>query len=320
MAAEKLPYYAQLPVFIEPEAGQISVDGRLLSGNQTWIAPEHRQLGLVYQDYALFPHLTVAQNIEFGLFRQAPDVRHQRCQELLELMQMQGLEQRFPAELSGGQQQRIALARSMAPKPALLLLDEPFSGLDTELRRELSLDIGEILKQQNSTALLVTHDQEEAFAMADRVGVMNQGELLQWGSAESIYQNPRHRFVAEFVGRGCMIAGCVRDSSSIDTELGCLVAEYTSVTQGEHPIQPGQQVELLIRPDELAMDATSNVRAKILRRLFVGANTLCRVRLHSGTELDIQLPNHNLPALGVEIGLKYTGQELIAFELHKGNC
>ena len=294
--------------FVKLQAGEIRVHQKLLSSSNLNVPPEQRHLGMVYQDYALFPHLSVEQNICFGLYRKSREYRQSRCTELLGLVQLEGFEQRFPSELSGGQQQRVALARSLATKPDILLLDEPFSGLDAELRRELSRSIRDILKQQNTTALLVTHDQEEAFAVADQVGVMQCGQLLQWDSAYNIYHQPNQRFVANFVGRGCLIKGRVRDQSSVETELGTVFGESSRA------MQIGTEVELLVRPDDLVTDTESPIRGRIGCKLFVGSNTLYRVRLASGVEVETLLSSHENYETDSEIGLRYQAPHLITFE------
>ncbi|MBC6428907.1 MAG: ABC transporter ATP-binding protein, partial [Cellvibrionales bacterium] len=197
--------------FLRPRAGSIYLGGRLLSSRDRLVAPERRNLGLVYQDYALFPHLTVAQNVGFGLGGKKADERAAICARMLELVRMAGEAGRYPAELSGGQQQRVALARALAAGPDLLLLDEPFSSLDLTLRRELAADLGEILRARGTTALLVTHDQLEACALAERVGVLGDGRLRQWGSAQDLYRCPADPLVAAALGRGSLLEGRVAD-------------------------------------------------------------------------------------------------------------
>ena len=210
--------------FLRPRAGSIYLGGRLLSSRDRLVAPERRNLGLVYQDYALFPHLTVAQNVGFGLGGKKAGERAAICARMLELVRMAGEAGRYPAELSGGQQQRVALARALAVEPALLLLDEPFSSLDLTLRRELAADLGEILRARGTTALLVTHDQLEACALAERVGVQGDGRLRQWGSAQDLYRCPADPLVAAALGRGSLLEGRVADDGRIATELGAVRA------------------------------------------------------------------------------------------------
>lgn len=296
--------------FISLKQGSIEVNGRLLSSPDRSIAPEKRNLGMVYQDYALFPHLNVEQNICFGLNKVSTQERQAVCADLLQLIQMEGYGKTHPSELSGGQQQRVALARSLAVKPDILLLDEPFSGLDVELRRELSSSVRAILKERGTTALLVTHDQEEAFAVADKVGVMKSGKLLQWDNPYNLYHRPKHRFVADFVGRGGFINGQILNAGTIDTELGAIEGK------SQYELSKGQQVELLIRPDDVLIDDSSQVRGTICSKLFVGTNTLYGLQLQSGTKIETMLPSHEDYEIGSEHGLRVEMPHLITFELN----
>jgi len=295
--------------FVELKQGNIKVNERLLSSPDKSIAPEKRNLGMVYQDYALFPHLDVKQNIGFGLKQKSDKERKTICSDLLTLIQMENYGNYHPSELSGGQQQRVALARSLAVNPDILLLDEPFSGLDVELRRELSSNVRDILKDRGTTALLVTHDQEEAFAVADRVGVMKSGKLLQWDSPYNLYHRPQHRFVADFVGRGSFIRGQVLNSETLNTELGAISG------QSQYKLEEGQQVELLVRPDDVLIDDTSQTRGTIINKLFVGTNTLYGLKLSTGTEIETMLPSHEDYGIGSEHGLRIETPHLITFDL-----
>jgi iron(III) transport system ATP-binding protein len=188
---------------LEPVSqGQIQLAGQVVSSAGLTLAPEARQIGMVFQDYALFPHLDVAGNVGFGIAHLPRAERTARVAEVLALVGLAGQQQRYAHELSGGQQQRVALARALAPRPRLLLLDEPFSNLDVDLRERLAHEVRSILKAANTTALFVTHDQLEAFAIGDTIGVMHQGQLHQWDDAYTLYHRPASRFVAEFIGHG----------------------------------------------------------------------------------------------------------------------
>jgi iron(III) transport system ATP-binding protein len=204
--------------------GRILLDGRVVSEPGRQRAPELRRIGMVFQDYALFPHLTVGQNIAFGLQALLKAQRTTRVEEVLSLVGLNSTSATYPHELSGGQQQRVALARALAPKPELLLLDEPFSNLDVDLRERLSLEVRAIFKAQNTTVILVTHDQHEAFAMADEIGVMNGGRIEQWDSAYNLYHRPASRFVADFVGQGVLLPGRLTGPAEIAVELGMLTS------------------------------------------------------------------------------------------------
>ncbi len=187
-------------------AGSISLGDTVLSTINDQIEPEHRHVGMMFQDYALFPHLNTEKNIAFGLRRHTKSERAHRVEELLALVGLEGAAKRYPHELSGGQQQRVALARALAPAPDLLLLDEPFSNLDIDTRERLAFEVRDILKKTGHTALLVTHNQAEAFAIADRIGVMQQGVIAQWDTPYGLHHNPASAFVADFIRREALMA------------------------------------------------------------------------------------------------------------------
>jgi len=236
--------------FVPVASGQISIRSQCVSSEQHFIAPEKRKVAMMFQDLALFPHLNVAQNIAFGLSTLSQVERDKRVQEMLTLVSLDNMGERGIHELSGGQQQRVALARALAPKPDMLLLDEPFSSLDTELRQQLVSQIRQILKEQGVTALLVTHDQQEAFAFSDKIGVVQNGKLLQWDSPYGLYHQPKSQAVASFLGKCSFIKGEVNrqgENCMIKTEIGsvsiCNEADYFE----------GQVVELLIRPFDIKL-------------------------------------------------------------------
>lgn len=273
----------------EPVAGgQIHLAGRCLASDGFSLAPEQRQVGMVFQDYALFPHLSVAENIAFGLKR-GPQATL-RANELLERVNLGGLGARRPHELSGGQQQRVALARALAPSPRLLLLDEPFSNLDVELRRRLSLEVRELLKAQGIAAMLVTHDQEEAFAVSDKVGVMRNGVLEQWAAPAELYQQPATAWVAKFVGQGYFIPGQV-EGAQLRTELGVIPLPGQGWAEGSTQ-------HVLLRPEHLIAVAEQGLPCTVVHRYFQGANTAYRLRTPEGTELEALLPSSTSAAPG----------------------
>jgi iron(III) transport system ATP-binding protein len=283
--------------------GTVRLGGEIVARPGFTLAPEKRRIGMVFQDYALFPHLSVADNVLFGIRQQAE--ARQLVDEMLELVNLQGLGQRFPHELSGGQQQRVALARALAPQPQLLLLDEPFSNLDVELRRRLSHEVREILKQRGTSAILVTHDQEEAFAVSDQVGVFKQGRLEQWDTPYNLYHAPQTPYVARFIGQGFFIRGQQAHGQRVLTELG----EVQSHTQ----IAPGQTVDVLLRPDSLQYVADSPVRARVLGKVFQGASILYRLQLPSGAAVEALLPSQQQHAQGSEIGVALAATRLVSF-------
>ncbi len=285
--------------------GRILCDGQVLSSASLMTPPEQRGIGMVFQDLALMPHLNIRQNIAFGLHKQARSQRDQRVDELLDLVGLVEAAKAYPHELSGGQQQRVALARALAPKPRLILLDEPFSSLDVELRERLSQEVRRILLHEKMTALLVTHSQLEAFAMADAIGVMQKGKLLQWDVAYNLYHRPADRFVADFVGEGAFLPGHRHSDGRIEMELGVLPAR-----DGQH--DPGQ-VELLIRPDDIIHDDASAMTAQVLARAFRGAEFLYTLRLPSGAEVFSLVPSHHDHAIGSRIGIRLDVEHVIAF-------
>lgn len=287
--------------------GAIALSGQLVSAPGTTQAPEQRGIGMVFQDFALFPHLTVAENISFGMRHASSQEKQLRVDELLNRISLPGYQKRYPHELSGGQQQRVALARALAPRPRLLLLDEPFSSLDAELRERLAIEVRELLKKEQITALLVTHDQQEAFAMADQAGVMYQGELLQWDTPYQLYHQPRHQMVADFIGHGVLLQGTVNASGRMASPLGML--EHPSL--GE--VADGTPVSFLVRPDDLVPDPSSRLRGTIKARGFRGAHNLYTVELASGVEVLTLSPSHEQLKVGEQLGLRPDFDHLVVF-------
>jgi iron(III) transport system ATP-binding protein len=270
---------------------------------------------MVFQDYALFPHLTVEENVAFGLGRKAPEDGHLRVRQLLATVGLHGQGDKYPHELSGGQQQRVALARALAPRPELVLLDEPFSNLDVGLRERLSLEVREILKREGSTAILVTHDQNEAFAMADEIGIMHDGRIQQWDAPYNLYHRPANRFVADFVGQGVLLPGTVVDGTNVDMELGRLVTdqpvECSETCEGCHD---GCAVDVLLRPDDIIHDDRSTLQAQVIHKAFRGADILYTLRLASGAEVLSLVPSHHDHAIGENIGIRLDADHVIAFK------
>jgi iron(III) transport system ATP-binding protein len=299
--------------FEAPTAGRILLRGETVAEHGRVVAPERRRIGMVFQDYALFPHLTVAGNIGFGLRGRA--ARKLRVDELIELVGLAGQGGKYPHELSGGQQQRVALARALAPRPHLLLLDEPFSNLDVELRERLSLEVRAILKEAGMAAILVTHDQHEAFVVADVVGVMHNGRIEQWDTPYNLYHRPATRYVADFVGQGALLPGVIGDGNRIDTELGVLDGTLVTECDGGSCAQLGEgaRVDVLLRPDDLVHDDASPLRAVVVARAFRGAEFLYTLRLPSGARMLSLVPSHHDHALGEVIGIRLDVDHVVAF-------
>lgn len=288
-------------------AGEIILNGVCVSSAGVFVPPEQRRIGMVFQDYALFPHLDVAANIGFGLHRLTRAEYARRVDELLQVVQLTNVSKKYPHELSGGQQQRVALARALAPKPELLLLDEPFSNLDVSLRERLSMEVREILKDQGITAILVTHDQAEAFAIADEIGVMHQGEIQQWDTAFNLYHRPANRFVANFVGQGVFLPGRVINAHQVEIELGILTGEIPQ------RYDSGCKVDVLVRPDDIVHDDASPLRATVIHKAFRGAEILYTLRLAGGAKVLALVPSHHNHVIGEKIGIKLEVDHIVAF-------
>ncbi len=293
--------------FEPAKQGEILLDGKRVSSAEFITPPERRRVGMVFQDFALFPHLTIADNIGFGIRHLKDSHRKQRIDELLALVDLTDFHHRYPHELSGGQQQRIALARALAPKPQLLLMDEPFSSMDVELREDLAKEVRRILKSENITAILVTHDQHEAFAMADNIGVMQHGKLLQWDSGYNLYHRPATPFVADFIGQGVLLDGEVIDKRHVRTELALL--------EGTVPdnCSAGSAVVVLVRPDDIVHNDDSTRSAVIKERAFRGASYLYTLQLPSGAEILSLVPSHHDHAIGEELGISLEIDHLVIF-------
>jgi iron(III) transport system ATP-binding protein len=272
--------------FETPDAGVISLNGEPVAGQGSWVSPEQRKIGMVFQDYALFPHLTILENVTFGL-RGARKEKEDKARELLSRVGMESLTRRYPHELSGGQQQRVALARALAPEPLLILLDEPFSNLDADMRSEMRREVERVLRESGMSAILVTHDQEEAFSIADRVGVLNSGFLEQVSTPEALYHTPATRFVADFVGQADFLPGRIEDG--IATEVG--------VFHNGTGLSKGTNVELMIRPDDVNMEPSAEGNGLILGRKFRGSENMYLLKLPSGARLhSSQSSNRVLPS------------------------
>jgi len=287
--------------------GRILIDDIEVSSRKINIPPEQRNIGMVFQDFALFPHLRVEDNIRFGLRGMRKREQRSRIQEMLAMVGMLAYARAYPHQLSGGQQQRIALARALAPAPGILLLDEPFSNMDVDLREQLAREVRNILKQENNTAILVTHDQNEAFAMADQICVMNEGSILQQGSGYDLYHRPANRFVADFIGQGVIIPAMVESPTTVKTDLGLI--------RGKHKIdaETGAMVDVLIRPDDVVHDDESTESAIVVEKAFRGADFLYFLRLDSGIEVMCLAPSHHNHKINERIGIRLNVDHLVTY-------
>jgi iron(III) transport system ATP-binding protein len=293
--------------------GEIRLHGEVVSDPATHVPPEHRRIGMVFQDHALFPHLRVAENVGFGLRGLSEDERAKRVAELLATVRLERLGRKYPHELSGGQQQRVALARALAPRPELLLLDEPFSGLDVDLRERLSLEVRDVLKRFGTTAVLVTHDQREAFAMADVIGVVHDGRIEQWDRPYDLYHRPATQFVADFVGEGVFVTGRVVGPRDVDIELGRISASIPAGCAECTACTDGCQVSVLLRPDDVVHDQAATTFAKVVAKAFRGAEYVYTLELASGVRVLSLVASHHDHAIGERIGIRLEVDHLVVF-------
>ena len=287
--------------------GEIWIRGIRASDKKNLIPVEQRQVGMVFQDFALFPHMTVRDNVVFGLQNSSNEYKQARLDELVDLLAMGEFIDKYPHRLSAGQQQRVALARAMASRPRILLLDEPFASLDIELREQLAHEVRNILKQDGITAVLVSHNQLEAFAMADVVGVINAGQLLQWDNAFNLYHRPATNYVADFIGEGVFLDGVVISERVVDTELGKISSEKPV------NLEPGVKVHVLIRPDDILHDDDSDMTAIVIDKAFRGAEFLYTLSLNNGTRLLSLVPSHHDHPINEPIGIRMEIDHLVIF-------
>jgi iron(III) transport system ATP-binding protein len=269
--------------------------------------PEKRRLGMVFQDYALFPHMNVNSNICFGVRGISRIARSHLTRSLLDAVGLHDMGERYPHELSGGQQQRVALARALASQPDIILMDEPFSNLDVDLRERLGSDVRRILEGQGITGILVTHDQNEAMALADFIGVMSEGRILQWDTPYNLYHKPADRFVADFVGQGVFLKGTLIDKTAVETELG--------VASGDNDFDwaAGTEVDLLLRPDDIVYDEDSKLQGTVIKKAFKGAETMYTLRLPTGSTVLSLFPSHKDFSAGQKVGIRLAADHVVAF-------
>ncbi len=287
--------------------GEIKINGQVISSTGRMTPPELRNVGMVFQDFALFPHLNIDRNVGFGLSGKNPGERSGRVAELLELVGLADYAKAYPHELSGGQQQRVALARAMAPSPDVLLLDEPFSSLDSELREQLAGEVRQILTQHNITAVLVTHDQHEAFAMADQITLLQNGRVAQAGTASDLYHNPANEFVAGFIGQGVIINVTVNDCGELSSGLGTLDAIHRSrSSEGA--------LRLLVRPDAVKYAPDSPLSLTVTGKSFRGAQYIYELELEDGQRLGCMTPSQVDVAIGAKLPVLFELDQAVYFE------
>ena len=285
-------------------SGEILLSGRVVSSPSETIPAEHRRIGMVFQEYALFPHLCVADNIAFGLKHLPRAERKRRVDEMLCLTGLEGFDRRYPHELSGGQQQRVALSRALVQNPVLLLLDEPFSNLDPDMASRMRQEVHALLRQMKTTSIMVTHDHDEAFAMADRIAVLNQGVLEQMDSPELIYHLPATRFVADFVGQADFIAGQIHQGL-VHTEIGTF-PNTINASEGDH-------VAVMIRPDDVHLLPNTSAEPRIMARQFRGSENLYRVQLPSGQIVHSSESSTSVYQEGTSVELRVSATHTVLF-------
>lgn len=286
--------------FERPDEGTIELGGRFVAGRGSFVQPERRHAAFVFQDYALFPHMTVEDNVCFGVPRSE---RADRLAPILDLVGLAGFGSRYPHELSGGQQQRVALARALAPEPEIVLLDEPFSNLDADLRARVRLEVREIIRTAGATAIFVTHDQQEAFEIADRVAVMREGRIEQVGRPEEIYHTPVTRFVADFVGQAAFLEA-TWDGDRLMTELGVLVTT---------PGIPAGAGEIMVRPEDVQLSSDGTQGSEVVERRFQGPVSLTTVRLPSGRTIASAHSSQLVFRVGDRVGIRFLPDHLVLF-------
>ena len=288
-----------------PSSGVITIDGQKVFGNSVNVLPEKRQVGMMFQDHALFPHLTVRKNILFGIRYWARDDRERRVFELEDLLALKNCLNRFPHELSGGQQQRVALARTLAPKPKVVLLDEPLSSVDADLRGSLAQELKQVLKQTKTTAVWVTHDQTEVLDLADRVLVLHNGQIEQIDTPWNLYNKPKNRFVGDFIGHAIFINGELRNKSIL-TEIGSIdcppCLQYHT-----------DKLKVMLRPDDIQASPHDAGLGTVVKRQFFGANQLYSIRLPSGQQILSNQPPHVNWPIGTKLRIGLDIKSIVAF-------
>jgi iron(III) transport system ATP-binding protein len=284
--------------------GVMNLNCQTIDDGKNWLPPEQRNIGMIFQDYALFPHLTVNQNVAFGLRDMSEQDKKAKVKEMLELVHLDQYGERYPHQLSGGQQQRVAIARSLAYKPDLLLLDEPFSNIDTQVRHELISQIRKIFKKQGVTAIFVTHSREEAFAFADKMAVMNHGVIEQYGSASELYFHPSSKFVADFLGGGSYLNAQRISDNEFETSLGLVEAK------AQTKIDVGSECALLLRPQHIVASHDTESNLSVLEQQFMGDH--CRYVIEANGQKLLATSSEALE-VGMPVTVKVDTKGVLAF-------
>ncbi|MBT3697751.1 MAG: ABC transporter ATP-binding protein [Gammaproteobacteria bacterium] len=286
--------------------GKIKLNGQVVDDTSIVIEPQKRNVGIIFQDLALFPHLSCAENITFGISRLPTEEQIQRLRRLEEVLSITGISKKFPHEISGGQQQRVAIARALAPKPEILLLDEPFSALDEELKEKLLADVKILLKEEKITTIVITHNIKEAFQLSDKIAFLNDKKIIQIDSPYNIYHKPMTREIANFCGIGSFINGKIVDANYVLTDLGRHFGETS-------PYEIGTNVDIMIRPDDVIHDDNSTKSAQVVGKIFHGSDFLYKLKLSNGENIFCYTPSHHDHAVNEVIGIKSEMDHLILF-------
>ena len=287
-------------------SGKVKLNGLIVDDRSTIVQPQNRNIGIIFQDLALFPHLSCKDNIIFGITNYSEDHKRQRLDRLCNLLDITSIKDKFPHEISGGQQQRIAIARALAPGPEILLLDEPFSALDEELKETLIHDVKNLLKEEKITTIVITHNIKEAFQLSDKIAFLDNKKIMQFDTAYNLYHKPYTKEIANFCGIGSFIKGTVIDSNHVSTILGDLFGDTSKY-------KVGSNVSVMIRPDDIIHDDNSSQSAKVLEKIFFGSDFLYKLELSEGEKIFCYTPSHHNHAINEVIGIKPVIDHLILF-------
>ena len=289
------------------DSGKIKINNIIVDDSQTFIKPQNRNIGIIFQDLALFPHLNCEDNIAFGISKWSENKKHTRLIRLMDLLNISEISKKFPHEISGGQQQRVAIARALAPKPEILLLDEPFSALDEELKEQLMLDVRELLKEENITSIIITHNIKEAFQLSDKIAYLSEKKILQYDIPYNMYHKPTTKEIANFCGIGSFLKGTIVDTNHISTSLGVLFGNTAPYTKDEI-------IDIMIRPDDIIHDDNSATSAKVVEKNFHGSDFLYKLELEDGQNIFCYTPSHHNHSISEVIGIKTEIDHLILFK------
>ena len=289
------------------DSGKIAINNIVVDSNQKFIKPQNRNIGIIFQDLALFPHLNCEDNIAFGISKWSKNKKDVRLARLIDLLNITEISKKYPHEISGGQQQRVAIARALAPKPEVLLLDEPFSALDEELKEQLMLDVKDLLKEENITSIVITHNIKEAFQLSDKIAYLSEKKILQYDTPYNMYHKPATKEIANFCGIGSFLKGTIIDANHISTSLGVLFGKTT-------PYVKGEIVHIMIRPDDIIHDDNSASSAKVIEKNFHGADFLYKLELKDGQNIFCYTPSHHNHSINEIIGIKAQIDHLILFK------